>query len=310
MRFGRRIEFEVTMKDSILIVDDLPKNLQVIAGHLGDEMYDLSFATNGEDALEAVYDDPPQLILLDINLPGISGYDVCRELKSDERYKAIPIIFLSAKSDSQDVVNGLELGAVDYVTKPFNKQELAARINTHLELYRLKREVEEKNRLLEIASLTDPLTELENRRSILGFLDNEEARINRGAPGCGIVLMDIDNFKSFNDVYGHEAGDLVLKSVSRVLKSCVRKNDRVCRWGGEEFLLVLPETSLESTYSVGEKVRASVEALQLEYREESLSITITAGCSLFSGSDIDGTIKDADDKLYLGKERGKNCVIQ
>lgn len=298
------------MKESILIVDDIPKNLQVIAGHLGDEKYDLVFATTGEDALEAIKDDPPNLVLLDINLPGINGFQVCEELKKDSRYSSIPVIFLSAKDDIKDVVNGLRIGGVDYITKPFNKLELAARISTHLELYRLRREVEEKNIQLEKASLTDLLTGLENRRSILRFLDNEGARIKRGTSEATTLLIDIDNFKSFNDTYGHEAGDLVLKSVSKVLKEGVRKCDRVCRWGGEEFLLVFPETDLESGFVAGDKVRGNIEDLSVKYNSISLGITITGGCSTFNGDDIDITIKDADKKLYIGKEKGKNIIIK
>lgn len=297
------------MRSSILIVDDIPKNLQVIASHLGDDEYELTLATSGEAALSSLDQDYPDLILLDINLPGIDGYEVCRNIKSNPKLKDIPVIFLTAKTDIDDIVKGFEVGGVDYITKPFNKSELKIRVKTHLELYILKKELKEKNKLLEIAALTDHLTSLYNRRFILDFLENETARISRGTPSSGIVILDIDNFKSFNDTYGHEAGDLILVEVSKVLKESVRKNDKVARWGGEEFLIVLPETTLFDARNVGEKIRSNIERLLIMYNETKLAITITAGCSTLENNDIDSAINRADEKLYIGKERGKNRVI-
>lgn len=297
------------MKSSILIVDDIPKNLQVIASHLGNEKYELIMATSGEAALEVLEDETPDLILLDINLTGIDGIETCKKIKYIEHLKPIPIIFLTAKTDIDDIVLGFEVGAVDYIIKPFNKAELKARINTHLELHHLRQELVLKNRELEVLSRTDPLTKLNNRRSMMEFLSYEAGRIERGTDPAGIILMDIDNFKSFNDTYGHEAGDEILKKVSECLTETVRKSDKVARWGGEEFLVALPETSTSGTEDVAEKIRKNIEGTELIYKDQKLNITITAGCALLINENIDKVINYADEKLYIGKEQGKNRII-
>lgn len=297
------------MKSTILIVDDIPKNLQVIGSHLGHEDFELIMATSGEAALDVLEDDIPDLILLDINLTGIDGIETCKRIKEEEKLQNIPIIFLTAKTDIDDIVLGFEVGAVDYITKPFNKAELKARIHTHLELHHLRQELVEKNRELEVLSRTDPLTKLNNRRSMMEFLRYETGRIDRGADPAGVILMDIDNFKSFNDTYGHEAGDEILKKVSQCLMETVRKSDKVARWGGEEFLVVLPETSASGTEDVAEKIRKNIEEAELIYNEQRLNITITAGCSTLIDENIDRSINYADEKLYIGKEQGKNRII-
>lgn len=284
------------MKGTILIVDDVPKNLQVIGNHLSNENYELVMTTSGEAALKAIKEEPPDLILLDINMPGIDGYQVCKELKESEHYNDIPIIFLTARADEEDLVKGFEVGAVDYVTKPFNKSELLARVKTHIELYKLKLE------LIKM-SLTDPLTELENRRSIINFFDND----NKNA---FILLSDIDNFKSINDTYGHDCGDLILQSVAKEIKKNLRKEDRVCRWGGEEFLIVLPGTSVDEGKIIAEKIRTSIEQMPLTYSTYNINVTMTFGSAEYYTNDSpDRVIMKADDALYEGKIQGKNRVM-
>lgn len=298
------------MKSTILIVDDVPQNIQVIAGHLGEEFYDLVMATSGEAALKAVEEDAPDLILLDVNMPGLNGFEVCSKIKKNNKLSGIPVIFLTARVDSEDIVSGFEAGAVDYVTKPFNKSELKARVKTHLELYHLKEELILKNELLLKASVTDPLTGLENRRGILEFLESERGRIKRGGKASGIILSDIDNFKSINDTYGHDAGDLILKNISNIMKNTIRINDHVARWGGEEFLFVLPEVSVTECRIVAEKIRAEIESYASKFNSIDIKTTITAGLSEFNiDNDIDQSIKIADKALYKGKKEGKNRVI-
>lgn len=297
------------MKNTVLIVDDIPKNLQVIASHLGHDDFELIMATSGEAALEVLEEDIPDLILLDINLTGIDGIETCKRIKTKDSLKDIPIIFLTAKTDIDDIVLGFEVGAVDYITKPFNKAELKARIDTHLELNNLRKELVKKNKELEILSRTDPLTKLNNRRSMMEFLQYEVGRIDRGAKPTGIILLDIDDFKSFNDNYGHEAGDKALQKVSECLITTVRKSDKVARWGGEEFLIALPETSTIGTQDVAEKIRRNIEGSMFIYKGQNLNITITAGCSQLISENIEKVINYADEKLYIGKEQGKNRVI-
>lgn len=298
------------MKSTILIVDDVPKNIQVIASHLGEDRYDLVMATSGEAALKAINDEPPDIILLDVNMPGLDGYQVCTEIKKNRKTADIPIIFLTARVDSDDVVKGFDVGAVDYVTKPFNKSELKARIKTHLELYHLKQELVEKNLLLQKAALTDPLTGLENRRGILEFIESEIGRIKRGAKTSAIMLTDIDNFKNINDTYGHDAGDLLLKHVSGIMKKSIRVSDHVARWGGEEFLLFFPEISVSECRVVAEKIRSQISSSATFFDNNQIQVTITAGLSqLEVEKGIDASIKVADKALYKGKTEGKNRII-
>jgi diguanylate cyclase (GGDEF)-like protein len=309
---------EIEPKGLILLVDDVARNLQVLCTMLGREKYRIAVARDGKQALEMVKKVKPDLILLDVMMPEISGFEVCKQLNDSQDTWDIPIIFLTAKTETEDIVKGFEYGAVDYVTKPFSGTELLARVRTHLELKRAREELIKKNKelmvakeKLDLAARTDPLTQLSNRRDILEKIEYEKVRFERGKRPFTMILGDVDNFKSFNDLYGHSCGDTVLTAVARLMKSLVRKQDCVARWGGEEFLVLLPETDIEGGITIAEKIRDAIENHTILFNEKELSITITFGVATYGSNcsrSIDDCIRSVDLAMYAGKQKGKNCV--
>lgn len=309
----------------ILIVDDVSKNIQMVANILKEEGYQMTFAQNGKAALDKIRAHDFDLVLLDIMMPEINGFEVCRELKKDPATRDIPIVFLTAKVDTESIAKGFEIGGLDYVTKPFNGIELLARVKTRLELKHSREELISANQKLretnqellkyqkelELAARTDTLTKLSNRRDIIEKIENEKIRFERSGRPFSLVLCDIDDFKLFNDKHGHDCGDFVLVSIAEMLRSRVRKQDGVARWGGEEFLLLLPETPLEGGVILAESLRKNISDYNYKYKNNNLRITMTFGVSIFDSlsMDIEQCIKIADKALYRGKDQGKNCVI-
>lgn len=327
-----------TGKFTILIVDDNAHNLQVLAEVVEESGYESVLAMNGKQAFEFISYEKPDLVLLDVMMPDVDGYEVCRILKNDMQLKDIPVIFLTAKIETEDIVRGFEAGGVDYVLKPFNVVELKVRIKTHLELKKshdeLKRfnkelkkaneELHEANEIiglknlqlkevmgkLEFISKTDSLTGLFNRRNMIEKIEEELSRYKRNKKPFSIVIADIDFFKNVNDTYGHDCGDFVLKLVSQNLLSAAREQDSIARWGGEEFLMLLPETGTEGAVKMAERARKSIEENVFNYNKISSSVTMTFGVSVYNGSEgIDSMIKRADNALYEGKRKGRNCVV-
>ena len=307
----------------ILIVDDSLVEIKIIRRFLGDE-YEILEATNGQLALELANEKKPDVILMDIIMPGIDGLSVCRALKADPATADIPVIFITSISDSQNVVKGFEAGGQDYITKPFYFPELCARIKVHLELKKSKetlqkyaKELEAKNEKLnvtlakiETAAMTDFLTGLSNRWCMTKRVKAEAARLAQNKGKATLILGDIDNFKRINDTYGHDCGDLVLKDVANIMSSVLREEDAIARWGGEEFLLMLPDIDLTGGMIVAERIRTGIEAANFHYDEKSLSVTITLGVAeLDRNLGFDESIKNADEALYKGKSMSKNCVI-
>ncbi len=320
------MEIEESKETTILIVDDNPTNLHVLLEHLKTSGFRTLIARSGEGALRQAAFAQPDLILLDVMMPpGIDGFETCRRLKQDETLKDIPVIFLTALSDPVDKIKGIEAGGLDYVTKPFDGMELLARVRTHLslscyreELKRSNHELQQANEALlkvhkelELAARTDPLTLLSNRRDILDKIEYEKIRFERTHKPFVIILCDIDHFKQFNDTYGHACGDFVLVSIANTMRALVRKQDGVARWGGEEFLLLLPETVSEGGRIVAEKIKETIANRFYNYQEQQLSITMTFGVSVFDdyAMHTDACIKKADQALYQGKETGRNRVI-
>jgi diguanylate cyclase (GGDEF)-like protein len=309
----------IEKKGFILAVDDVPHNLQVLGNILGTENYKIAAACNGKQALEILDKITPDLILLDVMMPELDGFETCRKLQEDPQTRDIPIIFLTARSDVVDIIMGFELGAVDYITKPFYGPELLARVKLHLELKWAREELQRKNRHLNDlkiqlgqAALTDPLTMLPNRRAAMEKLTREHSRFLRYQREFTLVLGDVDNFKMFNDKYGHQCGDFVLVSLARLMSEHLRGTDCVARWGGEEFLFLLPETGLEGGKTMAEKIREAVAGQVFYFNDLHLNITITFGVSVFDGkggSSIDDKIKDVDLAMYEGKRQGKNRVV-
>lgn len=294
------------MNDSrplILIVEDSSVNGKLCERLLNKNGFDTAICTDGESAIEFVNSNSPDLILLDIVMPGIDGYEFCRLIKNNPRIKHTPIIFLSAMNDEKSIIRGFESGAVDFVTKPFRHQELIARTRTHVELKQAK------EKLLRMA-ITDELTGLVNRRYFMGRLLHEYERIKRYETVFTLLMIDLDHFKNVNDSFGHQAGDVILRTVSDSMKLSLRLSDIIGRIGGEEFAVILPETDLNSGMIIGERLRKRVEALEIPHRESTIRMTISLGASKSSKDDlsIDDVIQRADSALYRAKENGRNRI--
>jgi diguanylate cyclase (GGDEF)-like protein len=310
----------------ILIVDDNPVNLQVLGAVLESTGFELAFLTQGTGVLEWAREHEPTLVLLDIMMPDMDGIEVCRALKADPVTRNIPVIFVTARTETDEVVKGFEAGAVDYVTKPFNIPELLARVKTHvelrsarLELERYVAELSEANEKLahmmkhtEELAITDELTGISNRRFFLKRMTDEATRLKRTGRSFCVAIIDIDFFKHVNDEWGHECGDYALRAVTDAIKCSIREQDMIARWGGEEFTLLLPETLLPGAEIITERVRARIEGAPFSYGEGiTFSLTVTIGVAQYDESaGIDGSIKRADDALYAGKRQGRNRVVR
>lgn len=290
----------------ILVVDDTIKNLQLLGTVLKEENYRIAIANNGNQAVLIASKALPDLILLDVMMPGLNGYETCKKLKEIESTKNIPIIFLTAKSEIEDIIVGFKAGAVDYITKPFNVYELKARVKTHIELKISKDLLEESNRKLEKLSITDGLTGLYNHRYIVDLTARFIEEAKRYDHTLSIAMIDIDNFKRINDSYGHPFGDEVLIKLANTFEENIRKTDAAGRYGGEEFLIVLKHTDISGAVEVIERIRYSIENLNWTYKD--LKITVSAGVYQKNDEDASSLILKADHLLLKAKKNGKNRI--
>ncbi len=260
---------------------------------------------DGEAGLERAIADAPDLILLDIGLPKVDGFEVCRQLKEHRATRNIPIIFLTGETDTESKVRGLDLGAVDYVTKPFDEIELRARVRAALRTKRLQD-------MLEQQSFLDGLTGLWNRAYLDRRLEAELNVADRYGRPLSVVMTDVDNFKPINDTHGHLFGDIVLQGISECLSASARRSDIVARYGGEEFGILLTDTNLKAAEYVSERLRASIESRLYEARSEAIRVTASFGVSCTEDIECELTpgsmIQAADRALYASKEAGRNCI--
>ena len=298
----------------ILVVDDNRDNVEIIATRLRFRGYTIEEASDGATALATVRQNPPDLMLLDVMLPDIDGYEIARRLKNDDDMPFIPIILVTARDTTQDKVAGLDAGADDYLTKPINFPELEARVRSMLRIKRLQDEIEEKNRELERLSISDGLTGLFNHRHIHQLLHEEFERADRIGERLSVAMFDLDRFKSVNDTHGHQAGDRVLEQMSEILRDSAREIDRLGRYGGEEFMALLPGTSIEDAEVFVERVRHEVARRPFNIgKEEPLHMTTSAGIATYPDpniSDPETLVRLADEALYAAKATGRNRVVR
>ena len=294
----------------VLIVDDMPFNIKVLSETLKRD-YRIEVAINGAGALERARGEPqPDLILLDVMMPGMDGYEVCRRLKDDPLTASIPVIFVTAQDDEAAEEQGFELGGVDYITKPFSLAAVKMRVRTHLQL---KRQAD----ALEQLAYVDPLTGIPNRRQFIQTLEREYRRALREDSALSVLMIDVDHFKAYNDHYGHGTGDDCLRQVASALaRALLRPGDQIARYGGEEFVAVLPRTDHEAAALIAERLRQSVLALQRPHAHSSIGdrVTVSIGgatTSLHAAVDsLETLLTLADRMLYRAKEAGRNqCVV-
>jgi len=290
---------------TILIVDDEETNLYALRLILESKGYRCLEASSGPEAIQIAAAATPEVVLLDIHMPEMDGYEVCRRLKADARTESIPIIFLTARyRDHDEIARGLDAGAHDYVTKPFSAPELLARIGVMVRIQRAEAEARR-------ASMTDSLTGLHNRRFLHQRLEEEMARSRRHASPLACVMIDLDHFKSINDAHGHAAGDAVLRDTATILRRHIRKSDIAVRYGGEEFMIVLFSNNLDGARLVAERIRSDVEAYGFSQNGVPLRVTISVGISNYPDETIasaDELMRRADAALYHAKEAGRNMV--
>jgi two-component system, cell cycle response regulator len=298
----------------ILVVDDNEDNIEIIAARLRYRGYEILEARDGEQALSHVRDNAPDLILLDVMLPDIDGYEISRRIKGATDLPFIPIILVTARDSTQDKVAGLDAGADDYLTKPINFPELEARVRSMLRIKRLQDELAEKNLELERLSISDGLTGLYNHRHIHGLLAEEYERVSRTNDCMSVAMLDLDHFKRVNDTYGHQAGDRVLVELSDILRESARDIDRLGRYGGEEFMALLPETCIDDAAVFVERVRREVARRPFDIgREEPLRMTISAGVATYPHGSIDSVealVRCADEALYAAKAGGRDRIVR
>ncbi|HEX8989212.1 MAG TPA: diguanylate cyclase [Rhodocyclaceae bacterium] len=296
---------------TVLIIDDSPTSAHQLFALLGEE-YEVLVAARGPGGIELAATQHPDLILLDVVMPGMDGYEVCKRLKEEPRTADIPIVFVTARGEECDETLGLSLGAIDYLTKPLRPAIVRARIKNHVELKR--------NRdLLQRLTMQDPLTGIDNRRRFDTYLEAEWSRAAREEHVLSLLLIDVDRFKEVNDRYGHGFGDHCLTRIAATLHGCLqRAADVVARYGGEEFGCILPGTDLPGAARMAERMRAAVEALAIPVApadsgmsESPLRITVSLGvASALPRADVPPRtlLEAADHALYEAKLSGRNCV--
>jgi two-component system cell cycle response regulator len=307
-------------KKRILVVDDHEDNIELLRARLEARGYEVIGASDGQAALDEVAKVTPDLILLDVMMPKMDGMEVVRRLKANPDLPFIPVIMQTALDSTENKVEGLGAGADDYITKPINFAELEARVTALLRIKKLETTLRDREKQLSVLndkltriSLTDGLTEIDNRRCLEGRLNEMWQHSARLHEPISLIMCDIDKFKSVNDTYGHQAGDAVLKEVAKLLKDEAREIDRVGRYGGEEFLLILSGTVLDAAVTFAERLREKVAGHTFSYTGGTLRRTISCGVAASPHpriKDQEALLKAADEALYVAKETGRNRVVR
>ncbi|MFQ5698107.1 MAG: diguanylate cyclase [Myxococcota bacterium] len=289
----------------VLVIDDSDFIHKLVRMRLRREGLKVSSEYSGKKGIDRSVHDRPDLILLDIDLPDLDGFDVCQRLKEYPETRNIPVIFLTGTVTTEAKVRGLDLGAVDYVTKPFDEVELRARVRAALRTKRLQD-------ILEKQSFVDGLTGLWNRSYMDRRLESELKVATRYERRLSLVMADIDHFKQLNDTHGHLFGDIVLQGVAGALREVARQSDVVCRFGGEEFVLLLTDTPLQGGIDVAERLRQAVESKGFEVCGQILSVTASFGVATTDRIEeplsTEALLSAADQALYSSKQNGRNCV--
>jgi diguanylate cyclase (GGDEF)-like protein len=297
----------VNKKEVILIVDDIVSNIEILNGVLGND-YEILFAANGKDAIDIAVKEVPDLILLDVIMPGMDGYEVCSRLKSEEKTRDIPVIFVTAMDHEEDESKGFNSGVVDYITKPVRPSIVLSRVRNHLELKRYRDS-------LKALSTIDGLTGVANRRRFDEALNNEWRRGKRLQTTLSLLMMDIDCFKAFNDHYGHLAGDECLCQLAKGIGGAARRSgDLLARYGGDEFTYLLPETDNKAAALIAERIREKVKLLNIPHAYSGIEpyVTLSIGAATTIPSELctqSDLIHFADDLLYEAKKAGRNRFV-
>jgi diguanylate cyclase (GGDEF)-like protein len=290
-------------KAKILLVDDAPENLQLLRQLLR-ENSDVEFAASGEEALAAAANGRPDLVLLDVNMPGMDGYEVCRRLKAEPSTQDIAVVFLTECDEESDEARALSLGAVDYITKPITSPVVYTRIVNQLAISRTNTE-------LKRLATTDSLTGAFNRRHFLELAAKEMARMRRYRHSVSCLMLDIDHFKQVNDRFGHDVGDRAIIATVEMARKALRTEDVFGRLGGEEFAAMLPMTAIDKAEQVAERLRIAISVIRIPTPQGELAFTVSIGLVEVApeGESFEQALKRADEALYQAKHLGRNRTV-
>lgn len=313
IRQGLDISKGVCMSTSIMIIDDSAKQRELIVQTLKKlNIFDqCREAQDGLEGFKSLLNAPVDLIISDLEMPQMDGFKFISMIKTRPELQDIPIIILTSSEDSDSKIKGLELGANDYVTKPFNPGELLARVKVQLQIKNLQDELKRSNELHKELSYTDFQTSLYNKRYLMKTLDGEINRTGRSKQCFSLIFLDIDFFKQVNDNYGHHNGDIVLIAIAKTIQSGVRNYATVARYGGEEFAIVLPGIPLTGALVVAERIREAIQATSFAAPMGDLKITASFGIATYPSeqvNDIDSLLRQSDDAMYRAKQKGRNRV--
>jgi len=294
----------------VLVVDDDPISRRLVEASLSRAGYEAIAVAGGVEALRRLAEpDSPRLVVLDWLMPGMDGLEVCRAIRAANQERYVYVLLLTAKDQQWEIVEGLDAGADDYVTKPFDFHELRARLRSGGRILLLQDELLAARERLRIEATHDSLTGLLNRGATLDALEKEIARSGRDPATITLIMSDLDHFKEINDTYGHAVGDLVLKEAARRMRASTRTYDSIGRYGGEEFLVVAPGCDLAAGVELAERLRACVCASQVAWASGSVAVTVSLGvASSTDATSAAGLLRSADEALYRAKLSGRNRV--
>lgn len=295
--------------EKILIAEDDPVSQRMLQSFLTKWGYEIIAVSSGTEALRILEGpDAPPLAVLDWMMPGMEGPEICREIRKDPERPYTYVLLLTARTQKEDLLKGLEAGADDYLTKPFDVQELRARLHVGRRILDLQHHLLAATDELRFRASHDMLTGIPNRGTILEAVNRERARQIRDGGSFGVILADLDHFKAVNDTHGHLAGDIVLKEAACRMRACVRSYDSVGRYGGEEFLIVVPTGDGNSTAAVAERVREAISEKPVMTESGPISVTASLGIAVSIDRDVKEVLRSADEALYCAKARGRNRV--
>lgn len=297
-------------KEKILLIDDDKDNLRFLARILEHESYKVMQASSGLEGIQMLKDFQPDLVILDINMPQLNGFQTLKLLRQKD--ENVAVIFLTGNKNTEDIIRGLEAGALDYVCKPFNPLELVARVSSQLKFKRTQQELREANKKLQNLVDIDDLTGLYNMRSVYDRLNNEIERARRYKHGLAVIMMDMDHFKNVNDGHDHLFGSFVLSKVGGIIKNNIRSVDFAARYGGDEFLICLTQTQTEGALRFADRLRKVIAEKEFIQDKDRMFMTASFGVALIEakGAIIDAhtLVRIADTKLYEAKDNGRNRV--
>ncbi|MBN1522187.1 MAG: diguanylate cyclase [Candidatus Aureabacteria bacterium] len=298
-------------RKKILVVDDSSTARMITSSVLRDYGFWVETAIDGEEGIKKAKSFSPDAMVVDLRMPKMDGFQVCENIKQLGKNQYIPVLLLTAREDVESVVRGLESGADDYITKPFNEMEFIARVKVLLRLKSLQDELQKANKKLERLSIIDGLTGIYNHRYFQEKFDDFLAKASKKNEHLVIGLFDLDYFKMVNDTYGHLIGDRVLKKITEILQQNIQQKDVLARYGGEEFVVIFPEATVNETFDVCQKFLKDIENYEFSAGEKTFKLTISGGLAAYKPgdkADKDRLIHDADMALYTSKREGRNRI--